>query len=83
LRSSTGRKRLDASARRLSGGASSVVPVLREAPPARVVTELVDELSADLVVVGASGRGQIVREFLGSVSHHLATTLPCDVLVVP
>lgn len=56
--------------------------MLREAPPARAVTELVDELSADLVVVGASGRGKIVREFLGS-SHHLATTLPGDVLVVP
>jgi nucleotide-binding universal stress UspA family protein len=59
------------------------VPVLRDAPPSRALTELVDEIAAGLVVVGTTGRGQVVREFLGSVSHHLATTLPCDVLVVP
>lgn len=75
-------RRLDASAARLAGNERAIVPVLRDAPPMRALTELVDEIAADLVVVGASGRGQVVREFLGSVSHHAATTLPCDVLVV-
>ncbi len=75
-------QRLEASATQLASGASPLVPVLRDAPPSRALTEMVDEIGADLVVVGASGRGQIAREFLGSVSHHLATTLPCDVLVV-
>lgn len=75
-------RQLEASAARLGGSGQAVVPVLRDAPPMRALTELVDEIRADLVVVGATGRGQIVREFLGSVSHHLATTLACDVLVV-
>jgi nucleotide-binding universal stress UspA family protein len=75
-------RRLDASAARLAGGEYSLVPILRDAPPSRALTELADEIAADLVVVGSSGRGQVAREFLGSVSHHVATTLPCDVLVV-
>ncbi len=75
-------RRLEASAARLAGGEHSLVPILRDAPPSRALTELADEIAADLVVVGSSGRGQAAREFLGSVSHHLATTLPCDVLVV-
>jgi nucleotide-binding universal stress UspA family protein len=75
-------RRLDASAARLASSEHAIVPILRDAPPARALTELADEIAADLVVVGSSGRGQVAREFLGSVSHHVATTLPCDVLVV-
>jgi nucleotide-binding universal stress UspA family protein len=75
-------QRLEASATRLGGGGHSLVPILRDAPPSRALTELADEIAADLVVVGSSGLGQVAREFLGSVSHHVATTLPCDVLVV-
>jgi nucleotide-binding universal stress UspA family protein len=71
-----------ASATRLGDGGHSLVPILRDAPPSRALTELADEIAADLVVVGSSGRGQVAREFLGSVSHNVATTLPCDVLVV-
>lgn len=75
-------RRLEASATQLAGDKYSLVPILRDAPPSRALTELAEEIAADLVVVGSSGRGQVAREFLGSVSHHVATTLPCDVLVV-
>ena len=76
-------RRLEASAALLGREQRTLVPILRDAPPSRALTELVSEIDVDLVVVGTTGSGQIWREFLGSVSHHLAITLPCDVLVVP
>lgn len=59
----------------------AVLPVLRDASAAKVLNELVEDLGADLVVLGASGLGQSNREFLGSVSQYAAATLPCDVLI--
>lgn len=64
-------------------GVTAAVPALREGPPSRVLPELVDEASVELVVLGVSGRSGIEHGLLGSVSRHAAADLRCDVLLVP
>ncbi|WP_165440749.1 universal stress protein [Rubripirellula amarantea] len=46
------------------------------------IVQAAKELNVDLVVVGATGRSQLSRVLLGSVSDHVATHAPCSVLVV-
>lgn len=53
---------------------------VEEGSPHRRVVEVADELDADLVVVGSSGRSGISA--LGSVSERVAHRAPCSVLVV-
>ena len=50
--------------------------------PARVLSEIAAEDSADLVVVATHGFGPIRRTILGSVSGALIRSAPCPVLVV-
>lgn len=67
----------------LGGAPARIVPALREGHPSRVLDRFVAESELDLVVVGAQGRSRLERGFLGSVSRHAASSLSCDVLVVP
>ena len=52
-------------------------------PPDVVLRELVDTGRADLVAIGASGRGRIAEFLIGSTANTLLTELPGDILVVP
>jgi nucleotide-binding universal stress UspA family protein len=47
-----------------------------------VICDLAKEVDADVIVVGARGRGVLRRMFLGSVSSHVVRNATCPVLVV-
>ena len=56
--------------------------VVRLGLPARVLSDLAEEVSADLLVVASHGFGPLRRTVLGSVSGALIRSAPCPVLVV-
>jgi nucleotide-binding universal stress UspA family protein len=51
--------------------------------PEKRLRELARELSADLICLGATGKGAVDRVLLGSVAQQLIRTSPVSVLVVP
>lgn len=50
--------------------------------PARMLVNRAEETGADLVVVGNRGRGDLASLVLGSTSHGVIYTAPCDVFIV-
>ena len=73
------------SAGRLASG-SGVRSVHTESPigdPVDIIIRSALEKHADLIVVGADGRGRLTGLLLGSVSQKLVASAPCAVLVVP
>lgn len=46
------------------------------------ISEWIDRLRADLVVLPARGKSTVEATFLGSVSLHMALAAPCDVLLM-
>jgi nucleotide-binding universal stress UspA family protein len=56
--------------------------VVRRGPAVAAIEDEAIEWPADLVVVGAHGRGRVERIFLGSVSEGVVNALPSSVLVV-
>jgi nucleotide-binding universal stress UspA family protein len=50
--------------------------------PARIILRVAETEKADLVVVGARGRGRLAEAVLGSVSHRVLMNIPCTTLVV-
>ncbi len=50
-------------------------------PPDELV-EYAREVAAGLLVVGSRGRGDLAALILGSTSHRVANTAPCNVLIV-
>ena len=50
--------------------------------PSGVILDVVDDVDADLIVVGARGLGPVGRFVRGSVSTRVAQHAPCDVLIV-
>jgi nucleotide-binding universal stress UspA family protein len=57
-------------------------PVVKSGNPARRIVETASALGANLVVVGAQGKGAIQRLLIGSTSEAVLAQLPCSVLVV-
>jgi nucleotide-binding universal stress UspA family protein len=58
----------------------AVTPVVTEGRPSHVL--LGESAEADLLVVGASGRGAFVGMLLGSVTDHVVSHASCSVVVV-
>ncbi|CAN6575782.1 unnamed protein product [Malus baccata var. baccata] len=50
--------------------------------PRDVISQMAEQLRADVLVVGSHGYGGIKRAFLGSVSNHCAQNVNCPVLIV-
>jgi nucleotide-binding universal stress UspA family protein len=71
--------------RTAAGFAATHVPVKRIneiGNPARMILQAAETAKADLVVVGARGRGRVAEAVLGSVSHRVLMHSPCTTLVV-
>lgn len=56
--------------------------VIDRGPVGERIVQIAEDVGADLIVVGSTGRSQIGRMLLGSVSDHVATHARCSVLVV-
>ena len=63
-------------------GAQTVAPVLEEGDPASRLLEVAARESADLIVLGTRGLGQIKEILLGSTSHKVVMMARCPCLVV-
>lgn len=57
--------------------------LLRSGPVARCITEAIDGLGSELVVMGSHGRGFLEQALLGSTTRHVLAQCSADVLVVP
>jgi nucleotide-binding universal stress UspA family protein len=56
---------------------------LREASPARALSELAEDEGADLIVIGSTHRGTLGRVYPGSVGERLLNGAPCAVAIAP
>ena len=59
-----------------------LVPILKQADPREAVLEAVQDVSADLVIMGTHGRTGIARALIGSVAESVVRTCPVPVLTV-
>ena len=55
--------------------------VIRDGDPGREIIAYLEEVRADLVVIGPGHKGMLARWFEGSVSTDLLDAMPCSVLV--
>lgn len=64
-------------------GSDSVVETrIIEGHPSVTIVQQAEDLSADLIVMGAIGQSRLERLVLGSTSDFVATHAPCSVLIV-
>ena len=75
------RKMLVALGKEIGRKGVKVHPILKEGAPLREILKTADEISADLIVLGAPGRTGLDRFMLGSVAERLARRAPCPVLI--
>jgi hypothetical protein len=54
---------------------------IRDGEPAAEIASYINEIKADLVVIGQSYKGMLAKLFEGSVGAHLLEHLPCSLLV--
>jgi nucleotide-binding universal stress UspA family protein len=72
----------DAQAQAHQRGVPSVRTVLREGDPAAAILNLAREESADIIVMGRRGLGDLAGLLLGSVSHKVTHLAECACLTV-
>jgi nucleotide-binding universal stress UspA family protein len=60
---------------------NEAIQALRRGPASLRIREVSRDTGADLIVLGAQGRGAMETALLGSVSLRLVTETPCDVLL--
>lgn len=73
---------LDRTAMTVYSACPSVKQINETGNPAQVILHAAQETKADVVVVGARGRGRLAEAVLGSVSHRVLMHSPCTTLVV-
>ncbi|ANU11934.1 hypothetical protein A1A1_13567 [Planococcus antarcticus DSM 14505] len=67
----------------LAAGISDVNVFVVPGSPNKVISrDYAKQVEADLIICGAQGLNAIEHYILGSVSQHIVTSSPCDVLVV-
>lgn len=76
-----GRQVLEQAATMVPREVSSVTKICEIAKPAGLVLDTATSTGADLLVVGARGRGRVTELVLGSVSHRIVLHAPCATLV--
>jgi nucleotide-binding universal stress UspA family protein len=78
------RKRLENLKEKLLEKGNPLIDIeVRYGAPSEEITRLVEDLDAQLVIMGTQGRGFIREFFLGSVSHHVARNSVAPVLLIP
>lgn len=55
--------------------------IIKVGQPAKEVLETVKEINCDLLILGRYGRGGIIH-LLGSVSHRLLSSAPCELMLI-
>ena len=63
-------------------GARQVELYARKGDPAEAILDVVQEVGADLVIVGSKGMRGTKRFLLGSVPNKVSHHAPCDVMIV-
>jgi len=63
-------------------GASGIKGVVKRGKPSRCIVDFAKQQSADCIVMGGRGIGDIGGVLLGSVSHKVASLAPCTVITV-
>jgi len=56
--------------------------VVREGIPAKQIVDYAEEVGADIIVIGTSGRGGVARAVMGSVADKVVRTSPVPVVTV-
>jgi len=77
-----GRQLMDQTAKLVPSEVPTVRRVCEFGRPAQVVLDAIKDAAAELVVVGARGRGRMAELLLGSVSHRVLLHAPCSTLIV-
>jgi nucleotide-binding universal stress UspA family protein len=72
---------LESAAHDLGGKGVKAVTSIRQGDPASEIVAHAHEIKADLVVLGHSEKGMIIRWFEGSVGAELLNSLPCSLLI--
>lgn len=69
-------------ARAAEWGATGVKGVVKRGKPSRTIVDFAKQQSADCIVMGGRGIGDIGGVLLGSVSHKVASLATCTVITV-
>jgi universal stress protein A len=73
---------LDKLAQEIRAQGAKVDPIMREGTPYIEIPKAVEQVAADLIVLGTHGRTGIVHVLMGSVAEHVVRKSPCPVLTV-
>lgn len=68
--------------RATAGGATTIEQMARVGAPVETLVSLIDEVNADLLVIGNRGLNTLAGRILGSVPAEAARRARCDVLIV-
>ncbi len=71
------------SAKRLEDAGVAVTPLLVRGDRVRAIMREVEQGKADLIVMGAHGRGGLYKRLVGSVSEGVMREAKCPVLIIP
>ena len=72
---------LESAAHDLGGKGVNAITSIRQGDPAIEIVTFAHEIKAELVVLGHSEKGVIIRWFDGSVGTELLNNLPCSLLI--